>query len=90
MATQGTYLVNNTVNDCNSLLAQLRNVKQTALNIAERMEAIGAPALTDYVWPEGYTSQDFLNLYNALKALPGSVIEDDTRDAIYKPVSHIQ
>ena len=90
MATPGQYLVNNTVTDCNSLLAQLRSLKQVMTNIVERMEAIGASALSGYQWPEGYVNQDFLDLYNALKALPGSVVEDDVRDSIYKLVSHIQ
>lgn len=90
MATQGDYLVNNTVNDCNSLLAQLQAARTTITRIAERMEALGTAALSGYEWPSGYTQTDFVALYNALGALPGSVVSDDVRDKLFKLVSSIQ
>lgn len=92
MATPGPgqYLVNNTVNDCNALLLQLRNVKQLVMNITERMEAMGVAALAGYEWPEGYTQQDFVDLYQALNALPGSIVENPVRDALFDLVGHIQ
>lgn len=90
MATPGQYLVNNTVNDCNSLLAQLEQVRRLVTRVTERMEAIGAGALADYTWPEGYTQQDFMDLYQALNALPGSVVANAVRDALFNLVSHVQ
>jgi hypothetical protein len=90
MATQGAYLVNNTVNDCNALLAQLLAAQTTITRITERMEAIGQGALENYAWPEGYTEQDFINLYQALDALPGSVVANAVRDALYNLVGYIQ
>lgn len=91
MATKGEYLVNKTVNDCNQLLAQLEQAKTTAQRVAERMLGVGYLALLDYEWPDGYTlNNDFVPLYNALAALPGSVVENATRDAIYKLVATFQ
>jgi hypothetical protein len=58
--------------------------------IAERMEALGIPALAGYEWPEGYTQADFVALYTALNSLPGSVVADTVRNALFKLVSFIQ
>jgi len=91
MATQAEYLVNQTVNDCNALLAQLQQAKTTAQRVVERMLAIGYVPLIDYPWPDGYTlNDDFVPLYNELAALPGTVVPDETRDAIYKLISTFQ
>jgi hypothetical protein len=46
--------------------------------------------LLTYEWPEGYTIEDFVALYNAFDALPGSVVSDDTRDSIYKILAYFQ
>lgn len=90
MATQGQYLVNNTTNDCNALLQQIQAVRTTVTRITERMEAIGQGALNDHPFPEGYTKTDFIDLYQALDSLPGSIVADDVRDKLFKLVSSIQ
>lgn len=90
MATQGTYLVNNTANDVISLLQQIQVVRTTVTRITERMAAIGEAALDSYTWPEGYTEADFLALYNALDNLPGSIVSNDVRNKLFKLVSCIQ
>lgn len=90
MATQGTYLVNNTVIDCNALLSQLEQARRLVTRVTERMEALGTAALAGYAWPEDYAQQDFVALYQALDALPGSVVEDDVRDKLFKLVSCVQ
>jgi len=90
MATQGQYLVNNTVNDCNVMLAQLEGARRLVTRIVERMEALGVAALQGHVWPEGYTQADFVALYQALDVLPGCIVADDVRDKIFKLVSSIQ
>lgn len=90
MASQGEFLVTKTVNDCTTLLSQLEAAKTTAQRISQRMVSLGLPALAGYAWPEGYTQADFVALYTALTALPGSVVVDATRDAIFKLVSSIQ
>ena len=90
MATQGEYLVNNTVDDSVQLLNQLEQAKRLSNRIAQRMESLGLQALVGYVWPEGYTQADFLALYQLLDALPGLVVEDEVRDGLYKLVSSIQ
>ena len=90
MASQGEFLVTKTVNDCTTLLSQLEAAKTTAQRISQRMVSLGIPALDGYVWPDGYTQADFVALYTALAALPGSMVVDATRDAIFKLVSSIQ
>lgn len=90
MASRGEFLVTKTVNDCTTLLSQLEAAKTTALRISQRMVSLGTPALDGYVWPEGYTQADFVALYTALAGLPGSLVVDATRDAIFKLVSSIQ
>ena len=90
MATPGDYLVNNSVNDANALLAQLEQVKRLVTRIAQRMDALGIAALVGHVWPDGYTQADFVALYQALDALPGLVVDDDMRDKLFKLVSSIQ
>ena len=90
MATPGDYLVNNSVNDANALLAQLEQVKRLVTRIAQRMDALGIAALAGHVWPDGYTQADFVALYQALDALPGLVVDDDMRDKLFKLVSSIQ
>jgi len=90
MASQGEFLVTKTVNDCTTLLSQLEAAKTTAQRISQRMVSLGIPALDGYVWPGGYTQADFVALYTALSALPGSLVTDATRDAIFKQVSSIQ
>ena len=90
MATQGEFLVRRTVADCTALLSQLEAAKPTAQRISQRMVSLGIPALAGYAWPEGYTQSDFVALYTALSALPGSMVADATRDAIFKLVSSIQ
>ena len=90
MATQGHYLVTRSTEDASALLVELERTRTIARRITERMEAIGSQALAGYEWPEGYTGSDFLELYQALNTLPGSVVDDDTRDALFKLVSFIQ
>lgn len=90
MATQGQYLVNNTVNDTISLLQQIQAVRTTVTRITERMEAVGQDALNGHPFPEGYTKTDFINLYQALDGLPGSVVADEVRGRLFKLVSCIQ
>lgn len=90
MASQGTYLVNNTVNDVTSLLQQLQMVRTTVTRITERMEAIGEPALDTYQWPTEYVKADFLALYQALDGLPDSIVSNDVRNKLFKLVSCIQ
>jgi len=90
MATPGDYLVNNSVNDANALLAQLEQAKRLVTRIAQRMDALGIAALVGHVWPDGYTQADFVALYQALDALPGLVVDDDMRDKLFKLVSSIQ
>lgn len=90
MATPGEFLVNNTSEDCTRLLSQLESVKTTASRIVERMSAIGAGALAGYVWPNEYSQVKFVALYTALAALPGTVVEDDTRDKIFELIAAIQ
>ncbi len=89
MSQQGQYLVLQSVNDSVALLAELERSKTLAQRISQRMVAIGVGALQDYVWPTGYTQADFVALYNALAALPGMVVDDATRDKIFKLVSSI-
>ena len=86
---QGTYLVTRTSEDCAALLRQLEQAKTTAARITQRMEALGIPALQDYVWPDGYSQDDFVALYRALDALPGSIVNNLTRDALFKIVSSV-
>lgn len=90
MATQGHYLVTRSVDDAHTLLADLERARTVATRIVQRMEAIGAGALDDYEWPEGYTKNDFIALYQELDALPGSMVADAVRDALFKLVSFIQ
>jgi len=93
MAGKADYLIINTVNDATQLRAQLEQAKQTARRITERTLALadeGNPVafLLTYDWPEGYTIEDFVELYTALTDLPGSVVEDATRNAIYKILAY--
>ena len=91
MATKAEYLVNSTVNDANALLTQLEAAKTTARRIVERMLGVGYVVLMSYEWPEGYTlNEDFLALYTAIESLPGSVVPDETRNALYKLVATFQ
>lgn len=90
MATQGHFLVIRSVEDAVTLLAQLERARTTIARIVERMESIGPAALDGHAWPEGYTKADFVALYNALNALPGSVVADDVRNKLFKLVSSIQ
>lgn len=90
MATQGHYLVLRTVDDVGAALAQLQAAQTTITRIIQRMAALGLPALQGYEWPEGYTQADFVALYQALVALPGSIVTDAVRDAMFKLVSCIQ
>ena len=90
MASQGEYLVNNTVDDSVQLLNQLEQAKRLSNRIAQRMESLGVAALIGYAWPAGYTQADFIALYQSLEALPGLVVEDGVRDELYKLVSTIQ
>ena len=89
MSTQGQYLVNRTSENAAQLLSQLEAAKTTATRIMQRMEAMGLPALVGHEWPEGYTQADFVAMYQLLDALPGSVVADDVRDALFKLVSSV-
>ena len=86
---QGKYLVNRTSEDCATLLRQLEQARTTATRIVQRMEALGVPVLKGYVWPDGYSQDDFVALYRALDALPGGVVDNMTRDALFKLVSTV-
>lgn len=90
MATQGHYLVFRTVEDATSLLSDLERTRTVVTRIVERMEGLGVAALDGHEWPAGYTQADFMALYNALNGLPGSVVADEVRDALFKLVSYIQ
>jgi hypothetical protein len=90
MATKGQYLVNNTVEDCASLIQRLENARSLLWRVVNRMEAIGAPALDDVVFENDYTKTKFIALYTALNALPDFVIDDDTRDKVFDLLSSVQ
>jgi len=95
MATKADYLINSTVNDCAQLRAQLEAAATTAGRITERMLALsdaGNPVafLLTYVWPDGYTIEDFVALYTALTALPTSMVDDELRNSIYKMLAYFQ
>jgi hypothetical protein len=90
MATPGDYLINRSVEDCNALLTQLEQARRLITRIVQRMEALGVGALAGYAWPAGYTQSDFVALYNALDALPGSIVEDATRNKVFDIVSTFQ
>ena len=90
MATQGDYLINNTVDDVNSMLQLLEQVSLMVTRISERMEALGVSALTGYEWHNGYTQSDFVGLYQALDGLPELSVSDDVRNDPYKLVSIFQ
>ena len=90
MASQGHYLITNSVDDTNALLSALEQAARLAERIVQRMEALGLDALEGYAWPEGYTENDFVALYQALDALPGLVVADDVRDKLFALVSFIQ
>lgn len=90
MATPGHLLVLNTRENALQLLQQLEQAKTTASRIVQRMEALGVGALAGYAWPNEYTPADFVALYNALDALPGSVVADGVRDKLYKLVAAVQ
>lgn len=95
MATKADYLVTSTVNDCNQLRTQLEQARATATRITERMLAmtnggLNVTFLMEWEWPVGYTLNDFVALYTALAALPGSVVSNATRDALYKLISTFQ
>ena len=95
MATQADYLINETVNDANLFLSQAQQLNTTTNRIVQRMLAMteggtNLAVLAGYVWPEGYTQANFVALYSALNALPGSIVDDDTRDALYKLISTFQ
>lgn len=90
MATRGQYLVNGTVNDCNALLQQLLAARTTVVRITERMKSLGETALAGHTWPEGYTQADFMALYQALSALPTSIVPDEARNALFKLASSVQ
>ena len=87
------HLLTYTVNDCVTLRAQLEQAKNTAARITERMLALadaGNPVayLIAYDgWPQGYTLEDFVALYDKLSALPGSLVDDATRASIYKMIA---
>ena len=93
--SKADYLIVNTVNDINLFLSQAQQLKTTATRIVQRMLAMtdggtNLSVLADYVWPEGYTQANFIALYNALKDLPGSAVDDATRDALFALVSSFQ
>jgi hypothetical protein len=90
MATPGEFLVNKSSDDCNELLSHLERAKTIANRVVERMDALGTAALVGYSWPNGYTQTKFVALYQALNGLPGSIVEDDTRDKIIEFVAAIQ
>lgn len=90
MATQGEYLVNNTVTECTALIEQLLAVHLNITRITERMVSVGTAALDTYTWPAGYTKVEFIALYTFLAALPPLIVDDATRDAIYELLSYIQ
>lgn len=95
MATKADYLIRNTVNDCTQLRAALEQAGTLAKRVVQRMEALSDPGnpvafLLVYEWPDGYTIEDFVALYNAFDVLPGSVVADETRDSIYKILAHFQ
>ena len=90
MSTPGQFLVIQSREDSVQLLRQLEQAKTTANRIVQRMEALGVGVLVGYEWPNGYTQADFVAMYNALSALPGLVIDDDVRDALFDLVSAVQ
>lgn len=95
MATKADYLIRNTVNDATQLCAALEQAGTLAHRITERMLAmtnggLNVTFLMEWEWPVGYTLNDFVALYTALAALPGSVVSNATRDALYKLISTFQ
>ena len=90
MASQGSYLVLRSVDDANALLVQLEQSARLARRLVERMEALGLDVLQGYEWPDGYSQADFVALYQALDALPGLVVADAVRDALFDLVSSVQ
>lgn len=90
MATQSEYLVRNTVNDANALIASLAQVVTITNRIVQRARALGATTWDAYEFPAGYDATQAKALITALEALPESIVENTTRNRIHKIVSIIQ
>lgn len=93
MATPAEYLVRETVQDAQALIAALAQVRAVMDRMVQRSRALGATAVDTYAtWPAGYTAQDFKGLINALDSvdMPDSIIPDNTRNRIHKLVANIQ
>ena len=86
---QGDILVNRSSEDAAVMLRQLEAVRTTAHRITERMESLGLPALDGQEWPEGYSQAEFVGLYTALCGLPGSIVADEVRDALWDLVTSV-
>lgn len=90
MATQGEFLINQTVEDCAALLAHLEGSQAVVNRIIERIAGVGTDVLDGYTWPPCYSKADAVALYQSLVSLPGLIVEDSVRDELYKIVSCIQ
>jgi len=90
MATQGEYLINQTVNDVNDIRTKLSQIHADIDQAYQRYLALTVDVLAGYAWPAGYTESDFTSLLAVLNALPDGVVTDSARNAIYKLVSTFQ
>ena len=91
MATPAEYLVKETANDIQQLIAALAQTKTILDRIVQRARALGALTWDGYTnWPDGYTATLAKALITALEGLPESVVDNTVRNRLHTFAANIQ
>jgi hypothetical protein len=96
MATPQDYALSNLRDNAASMMQHLEQTNRLRNRIVQELLALtgGTPVGLEaffhgYSFPNDYTTDDIKALYVALNGLPGSIVDDDTRDKLFYLLSQV-
>jgi hypothetical protein len=96
MATPQDYALSNLRDNAAAMMLNLEQANKLRNRIVQELLALtgGTPAgletfFTGYSFPNVYTTDDIKALYIALSGLPGSIVDDNTRDKLFYLLSQV-
>jgi hypothetical protein len=96
MATPQDFALSNLHSNGAQLMQHLEQANKLRNRIIQELVALtgGTPAGLDaffsgYTFPNNYTTDDIKSLYIALNGLPGSIVDDGTRDELFTLLAEV-
>ena len=96
MATPQDFALSNLRDNAQAMMQNLEQANKLRRRIVEELSALTGGTMqglldffNGYGFPNAYTATDIKDLYIALNALPGSIVDNGTRDKLFYLLSQV-